>query len=162
MGFGESEATGTMGVIADWLLLYYDWILALHVVAVIAWMAGLFYLPRLYVYHAQEPPGSPTSATFKVMERKLLRVIMNPAMIASWVFGLLLVAAQITWFQFGWFHVKLTAVVVLTAMHMIYARWRRDFETDRNTRSHRFYRWANEVPTVLMIAIVIMVVVKPF
>ncbi|MCB9948578.1 MAG: protoporphyrinogen oxidase HemJ [Rhodospirillaceae bacterium] len=139
----------------------YDWLVALHVISVIAWMAGLFYLPRLFVYHAQTPPGSETSETFKVMERKLLRIIMNPAMIAAWAFGLLALWAQPAWLQDGWMHVKLTGVALMTAAHMAMAAWRRSFAEDRNTRSHRFYRYMNEIPTVLMIVIVIMVVVKP-
>ena len=146
---------------AESLLDMYVWLTALHIIAVIAWMAGLFYLPRLYVYHAQVGPQSPESATFKVMERRLLRIIMNPAMIAAWVFGLLMLWANPFLFQQGWMHMKLTAVVVLTVFHMLAAGWRRGFAEDRNTRSHRFYRVANEVPTVLMIVIVIMAVVKP-
>ena len=146
---------------AESLLDMYVWLTALHIIAVIAWMAGLFYLPRLYVYHAQVGPQSPESATFKVMERRLLRIIMNPAMIAAWVFGLLMLWANPFLFQQGWMHMKLTAVVILTVFHMLAAGWRRGFAEDRNTRSHRFYRVANEVPTVLMIVIVIMAVVKP-
>lgn len=146
---------------AESLLGMYVWLTALHIIAVIAWMAGLFYLPRLYVYHAQVGPQSPESATFKVMERRLLRIIMNPAMIAAWVFGLLMLWANPFLFQQGWMHMKLTAVVILTVFHMLAAGWRRAFAEDRNTRSHRFYRVANEVPTVLMIVIVIMAVVKP-
>ncbi len=142
--------------------MLYLWIQALHVIAIIAWMAGLFYLPRLYVYHATEPAGSPTAETFKVMERKLLRIIMNPAMIASWGLGIWLLVLQPGWLQDGWLHGKLLLVVLLTALHMVLAYWRRVFAEDRNTRSHRFYRWVNEVPTVLLIAIVILVVVKPF
>ena len=144
-----------------WLLGYYDWIVALHVIAMIAWMAGLFYLPRLFVYHAGTTPGSETSETFKVMEHKLLRIIMNPAMIATWVFGLLAVWAQPAWLSEGWMHVKLTAVVLMSVFHMILAAWRRALAEDRNARSGRFYRIVNEIPTVLLIVIVIMVVVKP-
>lgn len=140
----------------------YAWIKALHLIAVIAWMAGLFYLPRLYVYHCAAPAGSPQSETFKVMERKLLRVIMNPAMIAVWVLGLVLLALQPAWMSQGWMHVKLLAVALMTAAHMAMAKWRRDFAADANTRTERFYRLANEIPTVLMIVIVILVIVKPF
>jgi len=144
----------------DWIVSWYDWIKALHLIAVIAWMAGLFYLPRLFVYHADAPKGSALSETLKVMERRLLRVIMNPAMIAVYVFGLLLLWVQ-DWRQ-GWLHAKLVFVVVLTVLHHLYARWRKDFAADRNTRPARFYRVANEIPTVAMIVIVVMVIVKPF
>lgn len=145
----------------DGLVSMYVWLQALHVITVIAWMAGLFYLPRLYVYHAQAAPGSSESETFKTMERKLLRIIMNPAMIAAWVLGLLMLWANPELMRQGWMHMKLTAVVLLTVFHMLAAGWRRGFAADSNTRSHRFYRVANEVPTVLMIVIVIMAVVKP-
>ncbi len=138
----------------------YAWIKALHVIAVIAWMAGLLYLPRLFVYHCGAPPGSPQSETFKVMERRLLRAIMNPAMVATWVFGLLLFSAQ-DWSQ-GWLHAKLALVAGLTAVHHLFARWRKDFAADRNRHPPRVYRLWNEAPTMLMIAIVILVVVKPF
>lgn len=137
------------------------WVKALHVIAVIAWMAGLLYLPRLFVYHCQAQAGSNTSETFKVMERRLLRAIMNPAMIASWVFGLWLYVSMEAWTD-GWAHAKMTFVVLLTVVHMFMAKWRRDFEHDRNERPETFFRIANEVPTVLMIAIVIFVIVKPF
>ncbi|MFN3459421.1 MAG: protoporphyrinogen oxidase HemJ [Oceanibaculum sp.] len=141
----------------------YSWIKALHVISVIAWMAGMFYLPRLYIYHVAAPVGSPQSETFKVMERRLLRAIINPAMVATFIFGiwmLVLLGASV-WSQ-GWWHVKLTMLVLMSAYHGLIARWRRDFETDSNRRSAKFYRFANEVPTVLMIVIVIMVIVKPF
>lgn len=150
-----------MSGIGNWLAGGYEWLVALHVIAVIAWMAGLFYLPRLFVYHAEVEAGSQTAETFKVMERKLLRIIMNPAMIAAWLFGLLALWAQPAWLQDGWMHVKLTAVVLLTGLHMALAGWRRAFAEGRNSHSHRFYRYINEIPTVLMIIIVIMVVVKP-
>lgn len=140
----------------------YLWIKALHLIAVIAWMAGLFYLPRLYVYHCTAPAGSPQSETFKVMERKLLRVIMNPAMIAVWVLGLALLAMQPAWMSEGWMHAKLLAVVLMTGAHMAMARWRRGFAADANTRTERFYRLANEIPTVLMVVIVVLAIVKPF
>ncbi len=141
----------------------YLWIKALHVIGVIAWMAGLLYLPRLFVYHAQAEPGSAQSETFKVMERRLLRAIMNPALAVSLVTGGLLIAnlggdAWASW----WIHAKLVCVLGLFAMHGLMARWRRDFAGDRNERSQTFYRVANEVPTVLMIAIVVFAVVKPF
>lgn len=141
----------------------YSWIKALHVISVIAWMAGMFYLPRLYIYHVDAPVGSVQSETFKVMERRLLRAIINPAMFATFFFGIwmLVLLGSTVWMQ-GWWHVKVTMLVLMSAYHGLIARWRRDFEADRNRRSTRFYRFANEVPTVLMIVIVIMVVVKPF
>lgn len=139
----------------------YLWIKALHVVAVIAWMAGLLYLPRLFVYHAEAATGSEKSETFKVMERRLLRAILNPAMVATWVFGLWL-----GWHGFGfepeWLHAKIGLVVLLSAFHGYLARATRLFAEDRNTRPARHWRLMNEVPTVLMIAIVVLVVVKPF
>lgn len=137
------------------------WIKAVHVMAVMAWMAGLFYLPRLYVYHCQVAVGSDQSALFKVMERRLLRAIMNPAMIVSWVLGLWL-AYLYDYFSDGWFHAKLLMVVLMTYYHMKLARYRKDFAADANTRTETFYRIINEVPTLLMIAIVIFVIVKPF
>lgn len=137
------------------------WVKALHVISVIAWMAGLLYMPRLFVYHTQAQVGSHASETFKVMERRLLKAIMNPAMIASWVFGLWALVSLDAWSD-GWVHAKLTCVVLMTLAHMFMASWRKDFEFDRNTRSETFFRIANEVPTVLMIAIVILVIVKPF
>lgn len=140
----------------------YDWVKAFHVVSIIAWMAGLLYLPRLFVYHAAAAPGSEASETFKVMERRLLRAIMNPAMIATYVFGIWMVLLVPDWLGQGWLHAKLALVLGLTAAHMMMAGWRRAFAEDRNTRPQRFFRIVNEVPTVLMIAIVILVIVKPF
>lgn len=137
------------------------WIKALHVMAVIAWMAGLFYLPRLYAYHARAPAGSAQSETFKIMEARLLRVIMNPAMAATWVFGVLLVILQNQYLD-TWFIAKFALVVVLTGYHGALARWGKDFAADANRREEGFYRLVNEVPTVLMAAIVILVIVKPF
>jgi putative membrane protein len=141
----------------------YPWIKAFHVISLIAWMAGIFYLPRLFVYHCGLARGSAESERFKVMERRLLKQIMTPAMIATWVFGLLLVLTPgvIDWHA-GWWHVKLLAVILMSGFHGASSKWRREFLEDRNRRSHRFYRMANEVPTVLMVVIVIMVVVKPF
>ena len=138
----------------------YLWIKALHIIAVIAWMAGLLYLPRLYVYHADADVGSEFSEKLKIMERRLLRAIMNPAMLVSLIAGGALLAYQD--FSSGWLHVKLTAIVGLLIMHMLMAKWRKDFEKDTNTHSHKFYRVANEIPTVLMILIVVHAVVKPF
>jgi len=143
------------------MLLAY--IKAFHVIAIIAWIAGLLYLPRLFVYHAASKVGSEQSETFKLMERRLLRVITTPAMLASWVLGLILVfSGVIDWSRDGWFHAKLALVLALSAFHGLLAMWTKDFALDRNTRSARFYRIANEVPTVLMIFIVILVVVRPF
>jgi putative membrane protein len=139
----------------------YPWILALHIVSVIAWMAGLLYLPRLYVYHAAATPGSETSETFKVMEQRLLRYIMTPAMTATWIFGIALVLMG-HWFTAGWFHLKFVLVIGMSLMHGLMASWGRDFLYDRNTRPQRFFRIANEIPTLLMIAIVVLAVVKPF
>ena len=141
--------------------MLYLWIKAFHVVAVIAWMAGMLYLPRLFAYHCEAPKGSPQSETFKVMERRLLKAIINPAMIVTWVLGLIL-AWQGDWFSFGWLHAKLALVLGLSALHGFFARWVRVFAEDRNTRPAKFYRIVNEVPTVLMIGIVILVIVKPF
>jgi putative membrane protein len=153
-----------MEAVGDFLGAVYPWTKALHVISVIAWMAGLFYLPRLFVYHAERAsrPGE-LSETYKVMERKLLKLIMNPASIATWVFGLMLVFTPgiVDWSQ-GWAHVKAALVVAMTVFHHLLARWWKDFEGDRNRRPGRFYRLANEVPTLLMIGIVVMVIVRPF
>lgn len=145
------------------LALFYPWTKALHIIAMVAWMAGMFYLPRLYVYHCETCPGSAESERFKVMERRLLKQIVNPAMIATWVFGILLVLTPgvLDWAA-GWWHVKLAAVLAMSALHGEYARWRRDFLHDRNRRSARFYRVANEIPTLLLALIVVMVIVRPF
>lgn len=139
----------------------YSWLKALHVISIIAWMAGLLYLPRLYVYHCQAPVGSAQSEMLKTMERRLLRAIMNPAMIAAWVFGLWL-AVEIQSFSQPWFHAKFLLVLLMTGSHMAMAKWRKAFEADKNTNSEKFYRVANEVPTILMIVIVFLVIVKPF
>lgn len=145
------------------LIHLYPWVLSFHVISLIAWMAALFYLPRLYVYHCQVAVGSKESERFKVMERRLLKQIMTPAMISTWVFGILLVLTPgiITWTE-GWWYVKLASVVLLSGFHGATSKWRKDFLNDRNRRPERFYRVANEVPTVLMVVIVIMVIVKPF
>lgn len=140
----------------------YLYLKAAHIIAMVAWMAGIFYLPRLYVYHVGAPVGSEMSETFKLMERRLLRVIINPAMIATWVIGLILMFGYLDWRSAGWMHAKLTLVILLTIFHVMLARWRKDFEADRNSRTERFYRIANEVPTLLLILIVILAIVKPF
>lgn len=137
------------------------WVKSFHVVAIIAWMAGLLYLPRLLVYHVDCVAGSERSETFKIMERRLLKAIATPAMIVSWVLGLWLAFLIDAW-DMVWFWAKLTFVLGLTIFHFQAARWVKDFASDQNERSGRFYRIANEVPTVLMFAIVIFVIVKPF
>lgn len=139
----------------------YLWLKALHIIAVIAWMAGMLYLPRLFVYHAAAEPGSVQSETFKVMERRLLKAIMTPAMIATWILGIILMI-QGQWFTAGWFHAKLVLVLALTAMHGLLSYWASQFAADQNRHSQKFYRITNEIPTVLMIAIVILATVKPF
>ena len=139
----------------------YEWIKALHVIAVISWMAGMLYLPRLFVYHCEAEPGSKQSETFKVMERRLLKAIINPAMIVTWLAGLWMVWEG-GWYKAGWFHAKFALVILMSALHGFFTARVRDFALDRNSRSQRFYRIINEVPTVLMIAIVILVIVKPF
>jgi protoporphyrinogen IX oxidase len=139
----------------------YLWVKALHILAIITWMAAFLYLPRLFVYHCQAESGSKQSETFKTMERRLLRGIMNPSMIVAWAAGLALMVNLEAWTE-GWFHVKLACVVVLTGLHMAAARWRRDFAADANTHSERFYRIMNEVPALLMVVIVVMAVVRPF
>lgn len=143
--------------LAEW----YPWLKALHIIAVIAWMAGMLYLPRLFVYHTEVPAGSAESERFKVMERRLLRAIINPAMAATWIFGLMLAEALQAWGEL-WFQVKFVLLIAMSAMHGFLSRWRKDFAADRNTRPARFYRLMNEVPTLLMIGIVILVAVKPF
>ena len=147
----------------DVLNPHYLWIKAFHIIAVIAWMAGMLYLPRLYVYHAEVAPGSPESAKFKVMERRLLTAIMNPAMGATWLLGLTLALTPASGgFAQSWLHAKLTLVVILSGIHGLFSRWQRDFAKDANRYPQRFYRIWNEVPAVLMVIIVILVVVKPF
>ena len=139
----------------------YEWLKAFHVIAIIAWMAGMLYLPRLFVYHCEAEPGSRQSETFKVMERRLLTVITNPAMAVSWVLGLWL-AWTGGWYAAGWLHAKVLLVLLLSGAHGFLARCVREFAADRNRYSQRFYRIINEVPTILMIGIVILAVVKPF
>ncbi|MEQ1937008.1 protoporphyrinogen oxidase HemJ [Mesorhizobium sp. CN5-321] len=140
---------------------FYPWAKAVHVIAVISWMAGMLYLPRLFVYHAEAEKGSVQSETFKVMERRLLRGIINPAMILTWAFGLWL-AWKGFGFQGGWLHAKIAAVVLMSAVHGYLAGAVRKFSEDRNEKPARHWRIVNEIPTLLMIVIVILVVVKPF
>jgi len=139
----------------------YEWVKALHIISVIAWMAGMLYLPRLFVYHCAAPVGSAQSETFKVMERRLLRAIINPAMIATWVFGLWL-AWLGGWAYATWFQAKFVLVIAMSGVHGMLSRYRRDFAADQNRHSEKFYRIINEVPTLLMIAIVLLAVIKPF
>jgi protoporphyrinogen IX oxidase len=139
----------------------YPWIKALHIISVIAWMAGMLYLPRLFVYHCEAEVGSKQSETFKVMERRLLKAIINPAMVLTWLFGLYLAWAG-GWLSAPWLHGKLLLVLIMSGIHGFFSRCVRDFAADRNPRSQKFYRIINEVPTLLMIGIVILVVVKPF
>jgi putative membrane protein len=139
----------------------YLWIKALHIVAVIAWMAGMLYLPRLFVYHAGVAPHSEQSETFKTMEQRLLRFIMTPAMIATWLAGIYLVL-QGQYLAATWFHIKIVLVLAMSVLHGLFSHWARDFAHDRNLRSPKFYRIANEIPTALLIAIVLLATVKPF
>jgi protoporphyrinogen IX oxidase len=139
----------------------YPWVKAFHVIAVMSWMAGMLYLPRLFVYHCGAEKGSRQSETFKMMERRLLRGIINPAMVVSWALGLWMVYDG-GWISAHWLHLKLLLVVALSAVHGMLVRWTADFAADRNRRSERFYRIANEIPAVLMVGIVIMAVIKPF
>ena len=150
-----------MDALRDTLANYLPWILAFHIIAVIAWMSGMLYLPRLFVYHTETSPGSEGSERFKVMERKLIRAIINPAMIAVWILGPLLAWLSGAYLD-TWLQIKFVLVIGLSGMHGFLVKCWRDFEADRNTRSQRFYRVINEVPAVLMILIVILVVVKPF
>lgn len=148
----------------DFLAALYPWTLALHIMAVIAWMAGLFYLPRLYVYHVEKAAKKKElNLIYQEMERKLLRAIMNPAMIATWVFGLMMVFTPglVDWGA-AWPWVKAVMVLGMTWYHHLLGQWRKGFVAGANTRSGRYYRLMNEVPTVLMIVIVIMVIVRPF
>jgi protoporphyrinogen IX oxidase len=139
----------------------YLWLKALHIIAVIAWMAGMLYLPRLFVYHATAKAGSALSETFKVMERRLLTFIMLPAMIVTWIVGIVLLL-QGQWLSASWLHVKLLAVVAMTILHGLFAHWVNEFRFDRNQHSQKFYRIVNEIPTVLLIVIVVLAAVKPF
>lgn len=145
----------------DWILTHYDWIRGFHLIAVMAWMAGMLYLPRLYVYHAEAEVGGELSETLKIMERRLLRAIINPAMIVALILGLLMIWGRSPeiWSE-PWFHLKLLALILLFGMHGFLARWRKAFLADQNKHSHVFYRVMNEVPTVLMVVIVLAAVVE--
>ena len=150
-------------MVIEALAPFYAWTKALHLISVFAWMAGLFYLPRLYIYHTQQAPGSAQVALFKTMERRLLRAIMNPAMIAAWLFGLLLILTPgvVDW-RGGWWHLKLASVLGMTWFHMDLAKALKAFAADGRPRSERAWRIMNEVPTLLLIIIVTMVIAKPF
>jgi protoporphyrinogen IX oxidase len=139
----------------------YEWVKALHVIAVISWMAGMLYLPRLFVYHCEVEVGSKQSETFKVMERRLLKAIINPAMIVTWLAGLYLAWAG-HWYVSSWLQIKFLLVLMMSAVHGFFVRWVRAFAADRNPHNQKFYRIINEVATVLMIAVVVLVIVKPF
>jgi putative membrane protein len=147
----------------DWVVFATTWVKALHVISVIAWIVGMMYLPRLFVYHTAAEKGSIQSETFKVMERRLYRGIIRPAMILTFVFGLAMVFTPglVDWSQ-GWPWVKAAAVLLLTAIHGFYGTQIRRFAADQNQRPTRFWRIVNELPFVLVIIIVIMVIVKPF
>lgn len=148
----------------EFLQSIYRYILAFHLIFAFAWISAMFYLPRLYVYHAEVGPGTPQSETFKVMERRLLKAIMNPALIGVWIFGSLMAfgAGGIDWSADIWFHIKFLLLIVLSGYHGALAKWRKDFAADRNTRSPRFYRFANEFPTLILIAIVFLAIIRPF
>ncbi|MDI1228413.1 MAG: protoporphyrinogen oxidase HemJ [bacterium] len=146
----------------EFIFAHYDVFKSLHLIAVISWMAGLLYLPRLFVYHADADKASELSETLKIMERKLLRLIMNPAMIAAYIFGGLMLWANADLLKMPWMHIKITLVVLMTGFHHALSRWRKAFVVDANKHSHKFYRRVNEIPTILMIIIVFMVITKPF
>ncbi|MEE4208435.1 MAG: protoporphyrinogen oxidase HemJ [Parvularcula sp.] len=145
----------------DWLAPFYDWLKIAHILSFVAWMAGMLYLPRIFVYHHQAAAGGEAAALFSVMEKKLLKLIMNPAMIATWLFGLLLVAAAPAWGNDGWFIIKFTAVLAMTGLHGFYAKNRKAFAVGDKPRSERFWRMINEAPFVLLAIIVAMVILKP-
>ena len=141
---------------------YYGYLKAFHIISIIAWMAGMLYLPRLFLYHADAEKGSELSETFKIMERRLLRIIMNPAMVAAWVFGCLMLWVNSGLLSDGWMHVKLAGIVLMTILHHVFVRWWKKFDRDENDKPAGFYRLWNEAPTLLMILIVIMAVAEPF
>ncbi len=147
---------------ADFLSLHYEWLRALHIISVIAWMAGMLYLPRIFVYHVDAKKGSAQSETFKVMERRLLKLIINPAMIIALILGALMFHANPSLMEGGWMHVKLSAIFLMFGVHGMFAKWVKVFAADENAKSAKFYRIMNEVPTALMVIIVIRAVVEPF
>ncbi len=148
---------------ADFFTQYFEWIRALHIIAVISWMAGMLYLPRLFVYHCAAEKGSVQSETFKVMERRLLKIIINPAMIATWVFGLMMLYANWEYYKGEpWMHTKLLLVFVLSGVHGMFSKHVKNFAKDENEKDEKFFRILNEVPTIIMIIVVILAVVEPF
>lgn len=140
----------------------YLWIKALHVIAIIAWMAGMMYLPRIFVYHHRCEKGGEAERQFAVMERRLLRGVMNPAMAAVWILGILMLIANPAILSAGWFHVKLTLVVALSAIHGFYAASRKKFEAGERPGREKFWRIMNEIPFVILIVVVVMAIVEPF
>jgi putative membrane protein len=157
------ERIAIVDVLGNWLVSNYLIFKSLHIISVISLMAGLLYLPRLFVYHTQAKPGGELCSTLKIMEKKLLKIIINPALIATFIFGaLLLMAPGMNDFKAGWFHGKLFLVVCLSITHIMMVRWQRDFEQGRNKKSGKFFRIMNEIPTVLMIVITFLVILKPF
>lgn len=144
----------------DFFAEYYRVFLSLHIIAVISWMAGMFYMPRLFVYHTRLAAGTEASEMFKEMERKLIRIIINPAMILAWVFGLCMAFGQDLWGS-HWFHVKFILVILMSSFHGYLSRWRRQFARDENSHDEKFFRRVNEIPTILMIIIVFLVIMKP-
>ena len=143
------------------LSLGYLWIKALHLISVMAWMAGMLYLPRLFVYHCDAKPDTELSETLKVMERRLLRAIINPAMIAAWIFGIMMLYANGNLLSEPWMAAKFFCALIMTGLHVKMAKWRKDFEADKNEHTQKFYRIINEGPTVLLILIVLLAIVKP-
>lgn len=160
MIFADAKCTNI--AMATFLLENYLWLKAIHLIAVISWMVGLLYLPRLFAYHADVSEGSDSAKTFVIMERRLLKIIMNPAMILTWSLGMLLIWANPSVFEQGWMHVKFMCVIFLSILHMVFSKWRKVFERGENKRTPKFYKIWNEVPTLLMVIIIIMVIVKPF
>ena len=150
-----------MDALRNELSNYIPWFLAFHLIAVVAWMSAMLYLPRLFVYHTEAAPGSESSERFKVMERKLLKAIMNPSMIAVWILGPLLAWLTGAYLD-TWMQIKFVLVIIMSGMHGLFARCWRDFANDRNTHSARFYRIVNEAPALLMVLIIILVKVQPF
>lgn len=149
-------------MLTEFLTANYLWIKTIHVIAVMSWMAGMLYLPRLFVYHVEQGQTSRMADVFKIMERRLMRLIINPAMILTWVFGIALIIANPDFMHQGWLHTKLTLVLALTGVHGMFSKYRRQLAAGTCTKSAKFFRIINEVPTVIMIAVVILVIVKPF
>ena len=146
----------------DFLTAHFEWLRALHIISVMAWMAGMLYLPRLFVYHAEAEIGSDKSETFKIMERRVLKIIINPAMISAWVFGLLMLYSNWAVYKSApWMHTKLLLVFILSGVHGMLAKHVKVFARDENKKSAKFFRILNEVPTILMIVIIILAVVEP-